>query len=143
MGRDVDGSPFCTCEFSKSYEVNFHMDLDDDDVCFIIRLKEGISSNLGWFLFIFGHHWVVIILYLFMMVCGCDGVEGELEVDGVGTFCLPKFKVKFKTRNGGIFMFHANKLLHCTMKNQSGDQYGVAFAQSTCLFKYLTNLNEL
>jgi hypothetical protein len=51
------------------------------------------------------------------MVCGCDGVEGELEVDGVGTFCLPKFKVKFKTRNGGIFIFHANKVLHCIRKN--------------------------
>jgi hypothetical protein len=50
-----------------------------------------------------------------MMVCGCDGVEGELEVDGVGTLCLPKFKVKFKIRNGGIFMFHANKVLHCIM----------------------------
>jgi hypothetical protein len=48
MGRDVDGSPFSTCEFSKNYEVNLHIDLDDDDdVCFIIWLKEGISSNLG------------------------------------------------------------------------------------------------
>jgi hypothetical protein len=24
------------------------MDLDDDDVCFIIWLREGISSNMGW-----------------------------------------------------------------------------------------------
>jgi hypothetical protein len=54
MGRDVDGSPFNTCEFSKNYEVNLHTDSDDDDdddddddVCFIIWLKEGISSNLG------------------------------------------------------------------------------------------------
>jgi hypothetical protein len=70
-------------------------------------------------------------------------VEGELEVNGVGTFCLSKFKVKFKTRNGGIFMCRANKVLHCIMKNQSGDQYGVAFAQNTNVFKYLTNLNEL
>ncbi len=29
------------------------------------------------------------------------------------------------------------------MKNQSGDQYGVAFAQNTSVFKYFTNLNEL
>jgi hypothetical protein len=43
----VDGSPFSTCEFSKNYEVNLHTDLDDDNVCFIIWLKEGISSNLG------------------------------------------------------------------------------------------------
>ncbi len=33
-----------------------------------------------------------------------------MEVNGVGTFCLPKFKVKFKTRNGGIFMFHSNNV---------------------------------
>jgi len=39
------------------------------------------------------------------MVCGCDGVEGELETNGARTFCLLKFKIKFKTRNGGIFMF--------------------------------------
>ncbi len=51
------------------------------------------------------------------MVCGCDGVEGELDVDGVGTFCLPKFKVKFKTRNGSIFIFHTNKVLHCIRKD--------------------------
>jgi hypothetical protein len=43
----VDGSPFTTCAFSKSYGVNLHMDSDDDDVCFILWLKEGISSNLG------------------------------------------------------------------------------------------------
>ncbi len=40
----VDGSPFTSCAFSKIYEVNLHMDLDDDDdVCFILWLKEGIS----------------------------------------------------------------------------------------------------
>jgi hypothetical protein len=48
MGRDVDGSPFNTCEFSKNYEVNLHTNLDDDDyMCLIIWLKEAISSNLG------------------------------------------------------------------------------------------------
>jgi hypothetical protein len=47
MGRDVDGSPFSTCEFSKFFEVNRHTDLDDDDVCCIIWLKEDISSNQG------------------------------------------------------------------------------------------------
>jgi hypothetical protein len=43
----VDGSSFTTCAFSKNYGVNIHMDLDDDDVCFIIWLREGISSNMG------------------------------------------------------------------------------------------------
>jgi hypothetical protein len=43
----VDGSSFTTCAFSKNYGVNLHMDLDDDDVCFIIWLREGISSNMG------------------------------------------------------------------------------------------------
>jgi hypothetical protein len=75
------------------------------------------------------------------MAHGCDGVENELEADGMRTFCLPEFKIKFKIRSGGIFMFHADKVLHCTMKNQSGNQYGVAFVQKTYVFKYLMNLN--
>jgi hypothetical protein len=45
-GHLVDGSPFTTCAFSKNYGVNLHTDLNDDDVCFIILLREGISSNL-------------------------------------------------------------------------------------------------
>jgi hypothetical protein len=75
------------------------------------------------------------------MVCGCDGVEGELKVDGLGTLCLPEFKFKFKTKSGGIFMFFVDKILHYTMKNQSGNQYGVTFVQKTSMFKYLMNLN--
>ncbi len=46
-GHLVDRSPFTTCAFSKKYGVNLHTDSDDDDVNFIIWLKEGISSNLG------------------------------------------------------------------------------------------------
>jgi len=74
------------------------------------------------------------------MVHGCDGVENELEANGTKTFCLSKFKIKFKIRSGN-FMFCADKVLHCTMKNQSGNQYGVAFVQKTYVFKYLMNLN--
>ncbi len=44
----VDGSPFTTCAFFKNHGVNLHMDLDDDDMCFIIWLREGTSSNMGW-----------------------------------------------------------------------------------------------
>jgi hypothetical protein len=43
----VDGSLFTTCVFSKNYGVNLHTNSDDDGVCFIILLREGISSNLG------------------------------------------------------------------------------------------------
>ncbi len=43
----VDGSPFTTCAFFKNHGVNLHMDLDDDDMCFIIWLREGTSSNMG------------------------------------------------------------------------------------------------
>jgi hypothetical protein len=46
-GHLVDGSPFTTCVFSKNYEINLHTYSDDDDVCFIIWLMEGISSDLG------------------------------------------------------------------------------------------------
>ncbi len=72
----------------------------------------------------------------------CDGVEGDSEANGVGTFYLLEFKIKFKTRNGGIFMFRANKVLHCIMINQNGDQYSVAFVQKTYVFTYLMNLND-
>jgi len=67
----------------------------------------------------------------------CDGLESELKAYGAGTFCLSEFN----TRNGGIFMFRVDNVLHYTMKNQSGNQYGVTFVQKTYVFKYLINLN--
>jgi len=76
------------------------------------------------------------------MVCGCDGVKGELEAYDAWILYLLEFKVKFRTRNGRIFMFHVDKVLHYIMKNQSGNQYGVAFFQKTFVFKYLMNFNE-
>ncbi len=63
------------------------------------------------------------------MVCGCDGVEGDLEPYATRTLYLLELKVNFRTRNGGIFMFHVNKVLHYKMNNQNGNQYGVAFVQ--------------
>ncbi len=51
-GHLVDGSPFTTCAFSKNYGVNLHMNDDDnDDVCFNIWPREGISSNPSIFIF--------------------------------------------------------------------------------------------
>jgi hypothetical protein len=76
------------------------------------------------------------------MVCGYDGVEGELEAYATRTLYLPELKVNFTTRNGGIFMFHVNKVLYYKMKNKNGNQYGVAFVQKTSMFKYLMNLND-
>jgi hypothetical protein len=35
-GRLVDGSPITTCALKNNYDVNLHMDSDDDDVRFII-----------------------------------------------------------------------------------------------------------
>lgn len=46
---------------------------------------------------------------------------------GQTTFCLTKFEVKLETKNGAIFMFRANKILHYIMKNKKGNQYGMAF----------------
>jgi hypothetical protein len=80
-----------------------------------------------------------MILYLIVMVHGCDDVENESKVDGANTFYLSKFKIKIKS--GGIFMFGADKVLHYTINNQNGNQYGVAFVQKTYVFKYLMNLN--
>jgi hypothetical protein len=60
--------------------------------------------------------------------------------DGQLMFCLPKFEVKFKTKNGAIFIFMAYKVFHCTMKNQVKNQYGMAFFQKTFILNYLRSL---
>ncbi len=52
-----------------------------------------------------------------------------MGANGGAMFYLPEFEVKFETRNGAIFMFKADKVFHCTMKNQGGNQYGMAFFQ--------------
>jgi hypothetical protein len=41
-----------------------------------------------------------------------------MGANGQAMFSLLEFEVKFETKNGAIFMFRANKILHCTMKNQ-------------------------
>jgi hypothetical protein len=48
---------------------------------------------------------------------------------GQATFPLPEFEVKLETKNGEIFMFMVDKILHCTMKNQGRNQYSMAFFQ--------------
>jgi hypothetical protein len=50
-----------------------------------------------------------------------QNVENGMGANGRAMFCLPEFEVKFETKNGEIFMFRANKVLHCTMKNQGGN----------------------
>ncbi len=40
------------------------------------------------------------------------GIDLKVHVGGEGTFCLPKYGLKFKTFNDTIFMFRANKILH-------------------------------
>jgi hypothetical protein len=47
---------------------------------------------------------------LIVMVCCCDGVEGELKTYATRTLYLLEFKVKLRTRNGGIFMFHVDNV---------------------------------
>jgi len=55
-------------------------------------------------------------------------------------FCLLKFEVKRKTKNGAIFMFNANKVIFCTMKNQRGNQCSMAFFQKTYVSIHLRSL---
>ncbi len=55
-------------------------------------------------------------------------------------FVLLEFEVKFETRNGTIFMFRVDKVLHCTMKNQGGNQYGMAFFQKHFVLNHLKSL---
>jgi hypothetical protein len=63
-----------------------------------------------------------------------------MGANGGVTFCLPEFEVKFETRNGAIFMFRADKVLHSTMKNQGGNQYGMAFFQKNSVLNHLKSL---
>jgi hypothetical protein len=56
------------------------------------------------------------------------------------TFCLPEFEVKFETKNGAIFMFKTNKVFDCTMKNQGGNQYDIAFFQKSYVLNHLKSL---
>jgi hypothetical protein len=63
-----------------------------------------------------------------------------MGANGRAKFCLPKFEVKFETKNGEIFMFRVDKKIHCTMKNQGGSQYGMAFFQKNCVLNHLKSL---
>jgi len=40
----------------------------------------------------------------------------------------------------GFVLFRAYKVLHCTMKNQGGNQYGMAFFQKTHVLNHLKSL---
>jgi hypothetical protein len=55
-------------------------------------------------------------------------------------FCLPKFEVKFETKNGAIFMLKADEVLHYTMKNQGGSQYNMTFFQKNYVLNHLKSL---
>ncbi|KAH9569624.1 hypothetical protein CY35_02G000100 [Sphagnum magellanicum] len=68
--------------------------------------------------------------------------EDGMGANGGATFCLPEFEVKFETRNGAIFMFRADKVLHSTMKNQRGNQYGMAFFQKNSVLNHLKSLKR-
>jgi hypothetical protein len=48
-------------------------------------------------------------------------------------FCLPKFEVKFETKNGAISMFRADKVLHCIMEKPRREsiRYGI-FPKTLC-----------
>jgi hypothetical protein len=41
---------------------------------------------------------------------------------------------------GQFFMFRANKVLHYIMKNQGGNQYGMAFFQKKIVLNHLKSL---
>jgi hypothetical protein len=69
-----------------------------------------------------------------------QNAENGMGANGRTMFCLPEFEVKFETRNGAIFMFRANKVLHCTMKNQGGNQYDMAFFQKNSVLNHLKSL---
>ncbi len=69
-----------------------------------------------------------------------QNAENGMGANGRAMFCLPEFEVKFETRNGAIFMFRADKVLHCIMKNQGGNQYNMAFFQKNSVLNHLKSL---
>ncbi len=69
-----------------------------------------------------------------------QNAENGMGTNGRAMFCLPEFEVKFETRNGAIFMFKADKVLHCTMKTQKENQYGMTFFQKKILLNHLKSL---
>lgn len=121
----IEGSPFTTFLLTKNYEVKIHKDKDDDDVCFILWMQKNNSL-----FFSISFHFGNSIQGINEIVVH-DMENGQVE--GKGTFRLLKHPVKFKTHNGLIFMFRANKHLQCTFKNQMGDQYGMEFFQKIIL----------
>jgi hypothetical protein len=66
--------------------------------------------------------------------------KNGIGANGQAMFCLSKFDVKCKTKNGAIFMFRENKVIHCTMKNQRGNQYSMAFFHKTYVLIHLRKL---
>jgi hypothetical protein len=69
-----------------------------------------------------------------------QNAKNGMGTNGQITFYLPKFEVKFETKKGAIFMFKAYKVLHWTMKNQGGNQYGMAFFQKQFVLNHLESL---
>jgi hypothetical protein len=69
-----------------------------------------------------------------------QNAKNGMGTNGQATFCLPKFEVKFETKNGAIFMFRADKIFHCTIKNQGGNQYDMTFSQNKCVLNHLKTL---
>jgi hypothetical protein len=69
-----------------------------------------------------------------------QNAENGMGVNGRAMFCLAEFEIKLETRNGAIFMFMACKVFHCTMKNQGGNQYNMAFFQNNCVLNHLKSL---
>ncbi len=54
-------------------------------------------------------------------------VHNELGEVGEGTFCLLEYGMKFRTKCGVVFLFQVDKVLHCSIKKQCGNQFGMAF----------------
>ncbi len=44
-------------------------------------------------------------------------------------FLLPEYGIKFKAKNGIIFMLQINQVYHCILANWSGEQFAMVFLQ--------------
>ncbi len=68
--------------------------------------------------------------------------ENGMGVNGQATFYLPKFEVKFETKNGAIFMFKVDKVFHYAVINQRRNQSSMAFFQIFFVLYHLKSLKR-
>ncbi len=72
-----------------------------------------------------------VVLFMLLFDTWLFGFHPYFDVDasGKGMFCLHEYGLKLKIFNGGVFMFKANRILYCVVKDATCVQYGITLFQ--------------